>query len=98
MQLSGEQIDAIRAWASRTPEVRAVWLFGSRAKGTARPDSDVDLAIECDMADYCFEREAWAGDLSGQLGLVVQIENPGPTDTIVAPSVAEHGILLCRKS
>jgi predicted nucleotidyltransferase len=98
MQLSKEQTEAIRTWASRTSEVRAVWLFGSRAKGTAQPDSDVDLAIECDIADYCFERESWINHLSTTLGLVVQIESPGPTDSIVAPAVADHGILLCRKS
>ena len=27
------------------PEVAAVYLFGSRATGTARPDSDYDLAV-----------------------------------------------------
>lgn len=32
-------------WAERTTEVKELWLFGSRAKGTARPDSDVDLAV-----------------------------------------------------
>lgn len=29
------------------PFVEAVWLFGSRARGTARARSDVDLAILC---------------------------------------------------
>ena len=43
MQLTEEQRDAIIAWAERTPQVQAVMLFGSRCKGTARPDSDVDL-------------------------------------------------------
>ncbi|MBF0143805.1 MAG: nucleotidyltransferase domain-containing protein [Magnetococcales bacterium] len=27
------------------PEIREVWLFGSRAKGTFRPESDVDLVL-----------------------------------------------------
>jgi len=35
----------IQDWAARTRAVLEVWLFGSRARGTARPDSDVDLAI-----------------------------------------------------
>ena len=33
-------------WAARTNAVAALWLFGSRARGTARADSDYDLAIE----------------------------------------------------
>jgi predicted nucleotidyltransferase len=32
-------------WARGTRAVSELWLFGSRAKGTARPDSDVDIAI-----------------------------------------------------
>ena len=33
-------------WAARHDAVAALWLFGSRAKGTAWADSDHDLAIE----------------------------------------------------
>lgn len=29
------------------PFVQAIWLFGSRARGTARERSDIDLAILC---------------------------------------------------
>jgi uncharacterized protein len=36
---------AVSSWAIGEPLVRRVYLFGSRAKGTARPDSDIDLAI-----------------------------------------------------
>jgi predicted nucleotidyltransferase len=28
------------------PEIKKVILFGSRAKGTARPNSDIDLAVD----------------------------------------------------
>ena len=27
------------------PGVQAVWIFGSRARGDERPDSDVDVAV-----------------------------------------------------
>jgi uncharacterized protein len=46
MQLSGPELAAIRAVFAQVPAVRRVRLFGSRAKGTARPGSDVDLAVE----------------------------------------------------
>jgi len=32
-------------WAKDNGSVRELWLFGSRAKGTARIDSDVDLGL-----------------------------------------------------
>lgn len=47
MQLSGENIEVTRARAGRTREGQAAWLFSSSAQGTARPNSEVDFAIEC---------------------------------------------------
>lgn len=37
--------DAVRSVLADVPEVVAGWLFGSRARGTARDDSDLDVAI-----------------------------------------------------
>ena len=39
---------AISTWAKLLPQVKIVWLFGSRANDTAREDSDVDIAVELD--------------------------------------------------
>ncbi len=36
--------------ALRNDGVRKLWLFGSRARGDARPDSDLDILIEVDPA------------------------------------------------
>ena len=43
--LPADAVRLIREWAARTDSVREVWLFGSRAKGTSRPDSDIDIGI-----------------------------------------------------
>src|SRR6476646_8585090 len=45
MQLTDEQVAIIITWAKKAPEVQAVFLYGSRAKGTAKTDSDVVLAL-----------------------------------------------------
>lgn len=37
--------DAIAGVVARRPEIAAAWLFGSHARGEAREDSDVDIAI-----------------------------------------------------
>ncbi|MBI5879605.1 MAG: nucleotidyltransferase family protein [Chloroflexi bacterium] len=35
--------------------VNALWLFGSRVRGDARPDSDLDVLVEFDRAPSFFE-------------------------------------------
>jgi len=35
----------ILAWATAQPKIRAVALVGSHARGTAGPDSDIDLML-----------------------------------------------------
>ena len=47
--LAPAELELIRSVFERHPEVSAVRLFGSRAKGTHRNSSDVDLAVWGDM-------------------------------------------------
>jgi predicted nucleotidyltransferase len=54
IDLSEEQLSAIAQWAEQTRYISEVRLFGSRAKGTSRPDSDIDVAVTI------------AGDIPGQ--------------------------------
>jgi len=44
--LSESETALLRSVLSRHPEVTGAVLFGSRAKGTALPSSDIDLALE----------------------------------------------------
>lgn len=43
--LTSHEIDLLRAVFRRFPAIREVTLYGSRAKGTYRPASDIDLAL-----------------------------------------------------
>jgi len=43
--MQDEWLRGLRSWASTNGNVRELWLFGSRATGRSRPDSDVDIAI-----------------------------------------------------
>jgi uncharacterized protein len=44
--LDVEELGQLQTLFSSYPEIRKVILFGSRAKGTARKNSDIDLAVD----------------------------------------------------
>lgn len=50
--LSAETVAQIRGALSRFPEVERAVLFGSRAKGTFRQGSDIDLALVGEGVDW----------------------------------------------
>ncbi|CAN7570735.1 nucleotidyltransferase domain-containing protein [Bradyrhizobium sp. LjRoot220] len=101
MDLTNEQAAAIIGWGKRTPGIRAIILFGSRAKGQSRPESDVDLAIEISgqdpLAVFCFEGEQWQCDLRAATGLLVNIDFLGPDRPKVRAYVDECSLELFRR-
>lgn len=50
--LSPETVARMRAVLARYPQIRQAVLYGSRAKGTARPGSDIDLTIKGEGLTY----------------------------------------------
>jgi predicted nucleotidyltransferase len=93
MDLSPGQVDAIKAWARDTPQVIEVCLFGSRAKGMAKPQSDVDLAVTASDGNYVALATQWERHLSSKLGLDVRIRNPRHMEA-VRVACEEHGEVL----
>ena len=47
-----EGLTALLAWAEQDPEVLAVILFGSRARGEDTPDSDIDICLVLEPRSY----------------------------------------------
>ncbi len=50
--LSDQTLDKIRDALIRFPAIERAVLFGSRAKGTHKPGSDIDLALTGDSLDW----------------------------------------------
>jgi len=46
--LSSNQISQVKKWLREEPSIKFSILFGSFAKGTSHPNSDIDIAIELD--------------------------------------------------
>ena len=77
--------DAVRRSAPRFPAIQAVYLFGSLLQpGQFRPDSDIDVAIDCDdvevetpfwrMLEDALERDV---DLRPRIGAVARAVEQG---------------------
>jgi predicted nucleotidyltransferase len=106
MQLTDKQQATIITWAEKTPEVEAVILYGSRSKGTARLDSDVDLALVMTRGpdrnqradNYLHNYEAWETGLEEALGLKVHLGSLDPPLGREVPSYAADGIELWRRA
>jgi len=68
----------LRAWAKSKPTVRALYVFGSRARGNNRPDSDLDLAFDLEerygnqLSELVSNADAWRGELAGLTGLRIK--------------------------
>lgn len=79
---------------ARFPDVLGFYLFGSQASGSARPDSDIDVAILVDKpveAEAAFELKT---DLSSKFKKDVDLVDLLRCDSVTAAQVAATGILV----
>jgi len=98
--------DGLIGWARVTPAVSELWLFGSRAKGTARPESDVDIAIalmppkqshDFALRDYLAHANEWRLKLEQIVQRHVSFTAIVP-DTPADEEVRSTGILLWKRT
>ena len=67
------------AWAQREPLIKAVYVFGSYAKGTQRPGSDLDVALRLELptdeafTELVWNRRRWSEQLTAAVGVPVEI-------------------------
>ena len=115
LEMTVEEISAaVASWAWGESLVRRVYLFESRAKGTARPDSDIDLAIlhyidpavpgTCDPdQEHWFtwwdHKQRWTDALQARLEGRADVQQVDrESRKIVVPSLKDCRICLYRKS
>lgn len=101
----------LSTWAVKKPLVNRLWLFGSRVRGDHRPDSDVDVAIELDMAvakgadesggiaTWAFDAKPWQPELELLLSKVVDLQRYKAGETnIIQAGLDQSSILVYEKS
>ena len=74
--------------------IRNVRVFGSVARGEARPDSDVDLLVELDPGRGLFDLGSLLMDLQDLLGRKVDLLTPGGVHWYIRDRVLEEAVPL----
>ena len=64
---------ALTNYLSNQADIELAFLFGSRAKNTARQDSDIDLAIRCKTPLSTERKITLTEQLAKQFGLAVDL-------------------------
>lgn len=92
--LRSEQLTAAASLLEGRFPLSALWLFGSEARGQARPDSDVDLAALFSRPAAPEQLLAARLDLESLLGRSVDLVDLRRASPIVGRQVIQHGRLL----
>jgi uncharacterized protein len=90
-----ERHDSIRQVLRAGPPLRLAILFGTRARGTARPDSDLDLAIiPVDAALSLRDENLLVANLERATGVEVDLVRLDRATPALRWRIARDGIVL----
>jgi predicted nucleotidyltransferase len=86
--------DATRALARALPELRAVYLFGSRARGDTHGESDIDLAVLTPRPLDPVERFELQERVAGLLHASVDLVDLRAASTVMRVQVLRDSVVL----
>jgi hypothetical protein len=88
-------IERIRARAEAVTALgaTALYIYGSRARGGERPDSDLDVFVDFDPARFGFVELVELEDmLSRELGLKVQLGTRDALHPLIRPQIEREAV------
>jgi uncharacterized protein len=91
----GDAVDLLRA---RVPGLVLVVLYGSQARGDARADSDVDLALLADAPIDRWEMLELQAAMASRIGAEVDLVDLMAADDVLRVQVVAHGRTLFERS
>lgn len=84
-------IDLVRQTLQGHPEVQLAIVFGSVARGQARPDSDIDVAVQAKAPLDVAQKLALIGDLAAATGRAVDLVDLRTAGEPVLGQILSHG-------
>ena len=93
MRLTPQQIDTIKATVHTVlgGGVRLLMVFGSCAKGTARPDSDLDIALDAGQSLTPLQHMSLIGALAETTGRPVDLVDLRTVGEPLLGQILQHG-------
>ena len=87
----------LRAWAATKPQIRRLWLYGSRVQGTATDESDLDIAFDASIPelDRISLVEQWEREIAEWCPYKPSVQSIGtllPSGELVSHVVAREGV------
>jgi uncharacterized protein len=92
-ELLASRKDEIRAIAERHG-ARRIRVFGSVARGEARPDSDVDFLVELEEGRSLLDQAALLVDLQDLLGIQVDVVSEGGINPRMRDRILKEAVPL----
>ena len=109
--ISENEKEVLVRWARGQPVVKRLRIFGSRARGDHRPNSDLDIAVELDaesirgtdesggLTTWISENRKWKQELEGRLPYSVQLElYEGSQTPTVQKGVSESSVVVYERA
>lgn len=83
--------DALRSIVSGEPAVVAAWIFGSRARGSERPASDVDVAVLLERGASKAILTRLAAEITNALGVDADVVDLSSSTPVLGFEIVAHG-------
>lgn len=98
MKLDKQILEKIKVYFTKKPEVVAVYLYGSYARGDARDDSDIDLGIllapGLEVKGFDIPQVVFAQDLTKHIKKKVEVQDLGVCRVDFTHRVISEGQLI----
>lgn len=79
---------------ARYPQIELAYVFGSVARGTARPDSDIDVAVQAAQPPATTARMQWIEALALATGRPVDLIDLRTTGEPLLGQILKHGVRI----